>query len=723
MSTLDDDLLRELLATFQDEAAEHLQTINQSLLHMERTNEDKARQEQIREAFRATHSLKGAARAVNMPHVERLSHGMENILQQARDSGVAPDPDTCDMLYDTLDAIEQLLSGATVEIEALQTRLSGTDDTAPLSNLPSTVDQPDAITPIAPGDETIRVSVGKLNDLMAQAGELLVAKISAEQRQADMQTLQYQIGQWPKTWREIKTLLPRVEGDAAQQLSDIIQRHAEEFQTLTQSFNTFSQAVNRDTVRLGMVTNGLQDRVREMRMVPFHTISLLLERAVRDVARSAEKAVNFVIEGGEVELDKKVLEVLKDPLLHLLRNAVSHGIESPEGRKAAGKPEEGQVTLTVSQRGNQARLAVSDDGRGFDLEALRQTSARKGLTLDEDASADDLIGLAFVPGMTTVQEVTAISGRGIGLDVVRQELESIQGRVAVDNKSGEGVTIEMTVPTSLTMTRGLLVRVAGEQYVLPLLSIEKIIELEGSYLVGGKSMITVDETPLSLVTLAKLLDRQESDEVVVTTPMAVIMAVAEQRLALLVDDVLTEQEMAVKPLSAPLQRVRNVTGAALLGDGEPVVILNPADLVKSARTLPSYDIPVKQQLPDDDKGPAVHILVVDDSITTRTLEKNILEMAGYRVTTAINGLEAIKRLEEHAIDLVISDIQMPQLDGFQLTQQIRDSKEHGRLPIILVTSLESQEDREQGMLAGADAYIVKRGFDQAELLATIQQLL
>jgi two-component system chemotaxis sensor kinase CheA len=732
MAMPDEELMRELMQTFSTEAAEHVQTINGCLLQLERSADETQRRDLLQEAFRAAHSLKGAARAVTLTDIERLADSIESVLQQARDLNAALNTNTCDVLYAMLDAITLLLAGQSADVEALRARLgsvingshpaSADGEGIAQAEMPVTAESPAPVemsAPMAAVEETIRVSVSKLDDLMAHVGELLVTKITAEQHLSDIQALHARLGQWPEVWREIKLLLPRVNGDAGRQLADVLERHHNQFQAVSQDVNQLYQSVGRDTMRLGMVTNGLQDEVRRVRMVPFQTLGLGLERIVRDAARSEGKQVTFWIEGADVELDKKVLETLKDSLLHLLRNAVSHGIELPEVRLKVGKPEEGKVSITVQQRGSEVRITVRDDGRGFDLAALRNASAHhNGHSLDDSASENEVIAVAFQPGVTTAEGVTALSGRGVGLDVVREQLEAIQGRIGVNNTPGQGVAIELVVPTSLAMTRGLLVRVGTERYVLPLLAIEKIVEVENSFSVSGKAMLTVDGKPLPLVSLAAALGRSETNTA--QNALAVIIAVGDQRLALLVDDALSEQELAMKPLSKPLQRIPNVSGAALLGNGEPVLILNPANLVKSARGVQNVVVHQPEKLEDK---PTAHILVVDDSITTRTLEKNILEAAHFRVTVAVDGVEAVKRLKENSIDLVVSDVQMPKMDGIALTQHLREMPEYSTLPIILVTSLESRDDRERGMMAGADAYIVKRGFNQAELLATIQRLL
>jgi two-component system, chemotaxis family, sensor kinase CheA len=364
---------------------------------------------------------------------------------------------------------------------------------------------------------------------------------------------------------------------------------------------------------------------------------------------------------------------------------------------------------SVDQHGNEAVIAVSDDGRGFNLDGLRDYGP-------DAASDDEVIGLAFQPGVTTAQAVTDISGRGVGLDVVREQIETIHGRIGVVNRPGQGVTIELTVPTSLAMTQGLMVRVGQSVYALPLLAVEKILWPEEVFAVNDRWMLPVDNTSIPLVSLADLLDEPETNSD--RRQQAVIVAIAQYRVALLVDRVLAQQELAVKPLGDPLVHIPMVQGAALLGDGKPVIVLNPADLVKGETRTARLRV---TEAVEDLSG--THILVVDDSITTRTLEQNILEMAGYQVMTAVNGQEALDKLAETAFDCIISDIEMPLVDGFELTRRIRADARFSDLPVILVTSLAKADDRERGLHAGADAYIVKRGFDQGELLRIIKDLL
>lgn len=760
MPGFDESMMQELLQTFRVEAVEHVQILNQSLLMMERKPTADAMRRHLQDAFRAAHSLKGAARAVNLKSIEAIAHAMENILQQARDAGRVLDADTCDGLYDGLDGIQALLEDREIDTEQLQLRLadmanlnSGESHSElvnespqkPIENMVEETPAPAIPEPPAPAhapvsapltsadnneahilnglsaSDTIRVSTDKLDDLMAQVGELIVLKISADQRQIDVRAIRHHMMRWSKMWSEIQHSLGHLNGNLSKQAYESLRRYGQEMEALVQSFNEMDQAITRDTLRLNMVTNSLQDKVRHVRMIPFQTLVLALERAVRDAARTQEKDISFFVQGGDVELDKKVLETLKDPLLHLLRNAVVHGIEDEAGRLKRGKDSTGQIHLSVALKGSEVHITVRDDGRGFDLDHLRKIYQQRGGE-GAEASDDEIISMAFLPGVSTATDITTLSGRGVGLDVVRQQIEAIQGRISVSTNAGYGSSFNLVVPISLAMTRGLLVRAGGQHYGLPLLSVEKILEPKETIAVSGKHMLRVNGTPLPLVSLSSLLEQPGSTEDENHSRLAIIMAVADQRVALLVDDALTEQELAIKPLSAPLKRVRNVAGAALLGNGDPVIILNPSDLIRSAKGTHLLAAPIKR-IGEAAEQVSRQVLVVDDSITTRTLEKNILEAAGYVVYTATDGQEALKRLSETKVDIVVSDIEMPRMDGFNLTRTLRESNEFNHLPIILVTSLESESDREQGMMAGANAYIVKRGFDQAELLATIENLL
>jgi two-component system, chemotaxis family, sensor kinase CheA len=724
----DEKLMRELLQTFQAEASEHVQSLNQTILELEREADLPNKAALIQEAFRSAHSLKGAARAVALGEIETLAHRMEDVLKLARDGKLSLEPVICDVLYITLDSIESLLKEQSIDVQAVLARYETVlphenghhqENGNHQENMPI-VQTGQHHEFHAKDDDSIRVALRKLDSLMAEAGELALSRINAEQRSKDLQNMRQAINRFPRLWQDIRVQLARLQRENANALPlvDVLDSYHKAVQGLLTDVASVDLAMNRDAVRLGMVTNRLQDDIRRVRMLPFQSLEALLHRTVRDAARTAKKEIEFSIEGMDVELDRKVLELLKDPLLHLLRNAAVHGIESPEIRLQKGKSALGHVKLSIAQRGAEAQIRIWDDGQGFQIDALK--SAANGHPLAPNHS-DDPVRLAFLAGVSTANGVDELAGRGVGLDVVRQQIELLQGRISVENKPDEGVAIQLFVPISLAMTRVLLVNANDETYAIPLASIEMIEELENSFHVEGQLMINVNNQPLVVVPLAVLLGQNVIES---PDPLLIILAVAEQKIALLVDDVLSEHELAVKSFSKPLVKVRHMTGAAVLGNGEPVVVLNTADLVKASRKLPKQAYTAQKEIEQKQEvKPLEHILVVDDSITTRTLEKNILVAAGYKVVTATDGLEALKELSKQRFDLVVTDVEMPNLNGINLCQQLRENDEFKDLPVILVTSLESKDDRERGMRAGANAYIVKRGFNQAELLTTIRQLL
>jgi two-component system chemotaxis sensor kinase CheA len=722
MGSKDQDLMRELLQAFHAEAPDHIQTLNKTLLQLERQPEGEQRTALLQGAFRAAHSLKGAARAVGVLPVEKLAHHVEEALKLARENRLPLDPSTCDILYYAFDVIQKLLDGEPSDIEPLMAQLSTLSQGVSSEAQPPTIEEV-PVHPIAvEGEETIRVAVSKLDLLMAQTGELLTARISAEQRLADMQAVRQEFNQFARLWRDVKTLGARTSqnSDAVSYRGDTLQFFEEHLHQLSRSVNHLDTEINRDALRLGMISGRLQTEMRRVRMVPFQTLEPLFQRTVRDAAHVEGKQVELTIEGGEVELDKKVLEALKDSFLHLLRNAVGHGIEMPEVRAVLNKPPIGEIRIAVVQRGSEAHISVYDDGQGFNLDQLRKSAETHQVAVGTDASAGELINLAFLPGMTTSPQLTALSGRGVGLDVVRRQIESLQGRIQVESVAGQNTSFHFVVPVSLAMTRVLLIGLGGHRYAVPLASVERIVRPRDTFSVEGQVMLAFDQGSLPLVSLASILNLPFQSG---SGLLAVIVGVGDQRIALLVDEVLTEQELAVKPFGKPILRARHLAGVAILGSGEPVVVLNTADLVKSARGVSVQPVLNVEGVKTSGQNDSRRILVVDDSITTRTLEKNILEAAGYEVFTATDGTRALQQLKAHPIALVVADIEMPNMDGIALTRSLRESKEFQELPIILVTSLESAEDRERGMMAGANAYIVKRGFNQADLLATIQQLL
>jgi two-component system chemotaxis sensor kinase CheA len=773
---LSQEIRRQLVESFKTEQAEHVQKITQGLLALEKNPQGAQRQALLDEIFREAHSLKGSARAAGITLVDALSHAMENLLLNARDGRLAFSPELFDVLYLVLDAIEGVLgqlengdAAPPADVLALLARLEA-------MNTPSTNGeheaesvareakseesdvwrngveaQESAALPLTGGDETIRISVSKLDALMAQFSELLGAKIRAEQRLAEISQMQRTAANWNKEWIGLRgsyhRLLRNQEGNRidwgnlankgngyagkdVEALLNFAGRNQSQLRALLAQSNTLYRQFSNDTMRLSLTIDELQEEIKRARMLPLATITAAFGRMVRDLARQQGKEITFSVSGGETEIDKRVLEQIKDPLIHLLRNAVDHGLEPAAERQAAGKAAGGHIHLSASQQGHHILVTVEDDGRGLDLPAIRQAAVRRNAISPAEANklSDEAAALLiFHSGLSTSRIITDISGRGVGLDVVRQNVEELHGNLAVASRPGQGTTFTLTLPLTLASSRGLLVRAGGQTFALPHSTVERMLQVRFSDVasVEGRQLLTYQGRPAALAWLEDVLELpRQSPGRNQEQLTIVIVSVAEKRLGLVVDSLEGEQEIVIKNLGEQLVKVGGIAGATVLGSGQVILVLHAADLVKlAARTIPLAASPAAAQPEVEKRQPT--ILVVDDSITTRTLEKNILEAAGYGVRLASDGEEAFASLitGDELPDLIISDINMPRLDGFKLTGRVKQDKRYANIPVILVTSLDSPADKARGIEAGADAYIVKSGFNQGNLLETIEQLI
>ncbi|MHB8628596.1 MAG: hybrid sensor histidine kinase/response regulator [Aggregatilineales bacterium] len=742
------DPLEELRALYAIEAAEHLGTLNQGLLALETARQPAERRELVESLKRAAHSLKGASRAVGIAPIESVSHRLESVFTAVESGTLMLTPDAADTLYDALDTLTALLGGQTFDLEPLLTALSGI--LAESGGTPTVALQtvPPAIVPTLPAhtperaeesepthdpNTTIRVATRRLDDLIADVGDLLVATAGFEQRALDVQAMRQAHGRWQRDWRHVRTLYLRavravtnIDGGAPNPewsgLLEFLNATQRYMRASGQALLTLERSLAQDNLRLRRLATGLQENTRRARLVPFEMRAALLQRAVRDVARQVGKEANLAISGAAVEMDRRVLDSITDPLLHLVRNAVDHGLEPPETRESLGKARIGTITITLAQRGGELTVTVRDDGAGIDVAAVRQQARRLMNPAEVDALSDsDAMALILLPGLSTSAQVTTISGRGVGMDVVRHNVEALQGRVEIESIRGQGTAFRLMLPISLSTIRSMLVRVGVDTYAIPTTAIEQVLHIapDEAFTAGGRRLLKVGTRTLALGTLADVLERPGGEN----PRYALIMAAAERRAAFLVDDTLTEQEIVVKPIAPELADGHYLAGATLLGTGEVVIILSAPDLIKSAHSAASTAPrpTVIQAMPA--VPPVYRILVVDDSITTRTLEKNILEAAGYDVLTATNGLEALDTLSASPCDAVVADVEMPYLDGFDLTARIRANDQLARLPVILVTSLDAPESRERGLRVGADRYVVKGSFNQHELLQALRQLL
>lgn len=748
-----DTLRSQLLTAFDAELAARIGALDRGLRTLQEADGVATATPAIDDLYLAAYNLQGAARVVDLADVAHLAGSLAAAVALARRPDVP-------LVSAWFAAARRTVAFLPVLVAAER---SGTrppeffDVLADLAAPPGTVaalaaPSPPEDSPPAPAwpsnhaTASVRVGVGKLDTMLAQSGELAVTRIRIEQRLAELTQLREAVGDWQRDWRasrrqraSLRRQIAGLTGEAglAREIAALL-RAAERAEARAQSFgqgiSELTARLRQDVAQLEQVSQGLADEVLAARLVPLASSFGPFERLVRDLARDQGKAVAITLVGGDTEIDRKILERLRDPLMHMLRNAVDHGIESPATRVASGKPAVGQIRLTAANRSGSIAITLADDGSGLNSARLRATALRKGLLTAEDAAALDeraILALIFQPGFSTTSVATATSGRGVGMDVVRHEVTRLGGHIHIASTGGGGTTFTITVPLTLATTRAILVEQAGRSLAIPSTPIERTARVQSSALVTleGRHAVMIDGHPVPIVELADVLALPPSawpNDPRAWRPF-VILREDDRRVALLIDRLLGEHELVIKPLGWPLRRVRNVSGAAVLGSGETIAILNPTDLLhgglRLARAAASGIARTAREQREALPRPRRRVLIVDDSLTTRMLERGILEAAGYDTAVAGDGAEALDLLAREAVDLVVSDVEMPRLDGFGLTAAIRRDARLQHLPVILVTSLDTPEHRERGVNAGADAYIGKRTFDQGQLLDAIGRLL
>jgi two-component system, chemotaxis family, sensor kinase CheA len=752
-----------LLNLFWVEVSEYLQTLNSGLLQIE-TRQVSDEESLLREMNRIAHSMKGAARSVGISLIETIAHYMEDIFDGALRKVIELKPDVCDLLYDGLDLIQNVVDGEENSAETLaevlarleqvigameaksrpkpsaqQTQQTAKRTTSiPITNTAAAVPSDTGETLILrAAEETIRVTVSKLDRLMGEASELLVARMHAEERQREINHLRKLHGKWQHEWRAIRAAYIRLARRMDNQPEDITSELATLFKFLetnqrhlTESMrqlNQLAQSVAQDNMRLSTLAEQLQDDISGMRLVPFETLVGGFQRIARDLARDTGKQIQLDISGATVELDKTVLDALKDPIMHLLRNAVDHGIELPAERERLGKSPAGRVMVNLEQHGSEIEIQVVDDGRGISPNHVKRAAIKAGLLNTQEAEVmndDDARQLIFHPGLTTNDSVTSISGRGLGMDIVRDRVESLRGRVTVSSISSRGTAISLLVPVSLTRIRCILLRAGDQNFALPSAVVRRMVTIEAQdiFTAEGREIAMIEGRPMPLVPLHAVLEIPAPERDPAHTQVTgLVVDAADRTVAFEVEALHSEQELVLKPLGPELERAPYVSGAALLGTGDVIIVLDANNLARGASGI-SVQRRKASAVSVQKEQRRLRVLVVDDSITTRTLEKNILETVGFDVRVAIDGVEAWSMLAEHDFDVVVSDVEMPRMDGLELTRRIKGTSGTQHLPVILLTSLEKPEQREAGLKAGADRYLVKSAFDQSELLYVIESV-
>jgi two-component system chemotaxis sensor kinase CheA len=773
---------KKLLATFNVEADDHLKAISSGLTELEETDDQASRLQLTENIYREVHSLKGASRAVDQRDIETICNALENLFGKWKHGTFKPSAGLYDNLHRIVDFMSEIVSaprtGDTILNDDISEILGQLDGPAAEPNGAKEKDK--SISPEAPGKkqdekehielprlktahpaekeyqpvhkrhepaDTVRISRTKLDTLMMQSEEMLSAKLKLFQRLTDLRDAQSVLHQLDREYtnliREngsIRDFTGNKDNLRDQKRDKKISGQFQGYEKIRKSvillenkFNVLIKSAENDQRMTGRMIDNLLVEMRNVLMFPFSSILESFPRLVRDLSREQQKNVELVIRGAENEVDRRILEEIKDPLIHLVRNCIDHGIEKPEERIKNKKPPYGTINISVDQLPeNKIEILISDDGAGIDLRKVKESAVKEKIISEGDAMTDqEAEALIFYSGITTSSFITDISGRGLGLAIVREKVDSLDGTLSVKSEPDKGTTFRIQIPVTLATYRGIFFQVSDALFAIPTRNIEMILKIypDEIKMVENKQTITHNGNTLSYVYMGDILELKRNHMVSKDLPGSnqnqntvhvLISGKGDGKIAFGVDRILNEQEILVKHLSTPLSRVRNVGGVTVLGSGRVVPILNVSDMLKSA--VSGTVAAERTSGADKEEAKQKYVMVAEDSITSRMLLKDILESAGFNVKTAVDGAEALSFLREGGYDLLVSDIDMPRLNGFELTEKIRGDKTLKDLPIVLVTALQTREDRERGMEAGANAYIEKSTFTPQNLLDAVGRL-
>lgn len=753
-----------MLELFRLEVDNQAAILSEGLLALERDNQS-ARQ--LEALMRAAHSVKGAARMVGIDDGVQLAHAMEDCFVAAQNGELQLGERHVDLLLKAVDqlvlisreqqdtaeidqltaeirAIDQLPDGAraaepeTVTHNELLTELEQALPVSEAGTPPSPSES--AAAPVAHGNtapvpsernaltvgEAVRVSAESLNRLVGLAGEVQVE------------------ARWPRSFSDALLQIKHRQADLVgllDQLHDsLYANNADEYsRTLASEIQSKAnrcrhsltdQLVELDAFdrRMDGLGKRLHHEVLTSRMRPFADATRGFPRMVRDVSRQLGKQVELRIEGLQTQVDRDILEQMEAPLNHLLRNALDHGIETPEERLRAAKPPQATLTLCAAHSSGMLTITVEDDGRGIDTERLRASVVSKGMVnapMASELSEAELLEFLFLPGFSTRAQVTEISGRGVGLDVVHSTVQKMRGMVRATSEPGKGTRFHMQLPLTLSVIRALVVEICAEPYAIPLARIDRTLSLDVSQVesLEGRQYFTLGNHHVGLVFASQVLGTRAHSEPDNRLPV-VVLGERLNRSALVVDRFVGERSLVVHPLDPRIGKIKDISAASLLENGEPCLIIDVDDMLRSIDILAAGGR--LDRIKDGHGNTQVkgkHVLVVDDSITVREVERNMLATRGYHVDVAVDGMDGWNAIRMNHYDLVISDVDMPRMNGFEFVRLIKQDERLRNTPVMIVSYKDREEDRQQGLEAGADYYLTKGSFHDETLIEAVVDLI
>ena len=765
------DDMKEIMEDFLIEAFELIEQIDHDLVELEANPEDL---ELLNRIFRVAHTVKGSSSFLNFDVLTELTHHMEDVLNKARKGELKITPDIMDVVLESVDMMKGLLesirdngsdAAAGIDIKnicASLTQISEGEAPSAAPEAPAAAPAPEPVKepePAAPAEEAApEVSDAELSKLSDSEVEAEIERL-LKVRKAEDQARRASKGIAPKSPEEIAPAAsaapapapkpaPSRERDADKKVpaassnSAVAQEQTirVEVKRLDHLMNLigelvlgknrllkiyddveeryegekFLEELNQVVSSLSLVTTDIQLAVMKTRMLPIAKVFNKFPRMIRDLSRELGKQIDLEISGEETELDKSIVEEIGDPLVHIIRNSCDHGIEDPETRKAMGKPEKGLVQLKAYNEGNHIVVEIVDDGKGLDADMLKAKSIEKGIITEREADAmseKEAFGLIFKPGFSTAAKVTNVSGRGVGMDVVKTNIEKLNGIIDIESEVGKGTVMKLKIPLTLAIIQSLLVGTQEEFYAIPLASVLETVRvpIDDIYTIDGKNVLRLRDEVLSLVRLSdvfgvnKVFDGGDQTYVV-------IIGVAEAKLGIIVDTLVGQEEIVIKSMGDYLQNIPGIAGATIRGDGRVTLIIDGGAMMEMAKDI---KVNIRAEMEDSTKAkekPSDYkVLIVDDSKMDRTIMQKSLEPIGVTIIEATNGVEALNIIKsgEHAFDAVLIDIEMPRMDGYTLAGEIRKYSKYRTLPLIAVTSRTSKTDRLRGVEVGMTEYITK----------------
>ena len=746
----------QFIEQFKSESKEHIQNLTEGLLELEKSPDDKDIFEKL---MREAHTIKGSASMMGYSEIADIAHKMEDAFESAPVSNPDLIIKSIDYLLECLDTMDSILETQIIgqadsdiiekatqickKIDEIMTESSMGDkkesdesescknDSSPEQKkeyiesmeVSSTNEASDIVEPekekklqntifdseqvnnnhenqhekkseeeaaSKSHSESLRVNIDKLNNLMNLSGEMLTSRI------------------------RLNALIKTLNAKTKVYNSD-------------NSLKKLIEQLKLADEKISFVTSNLQNEIMKMRMVPISNLFSVFPRAMRDLAQKHQKKVEFSIKGEETQLDKSIIDQIKEPLMHLLRNAVDHGLEIPEERFRNNKREAGQISLNAYHSGSQVIIEISDDGRGIEVDKVKEKAISRNIVSLEKVSQmtdEQIYQFLFVPGFSTASTITETSGRGVGLDVVKENVVKLKGVIGIKSKPGNGTIFTIKLPLTLMITECLLVDCSNEIYGIPIDNIVETARINLSEIetIGNKEVITIRDNVIPLARLNNMFCLPGKGIIEKKYIPVIIVQSMNNKLAILVDQIVGHHEIMVKPLGYPLRKTKNISGAAILGDGNVVLVLDILSIINSSDGNFQCQCFVSEKnhiVKDKVKS----ILLAEDTLSTAMLEKNILEAAGFSVIIARDGKEALERAAQEKFDLVISDVLMPKVNGYELTSTLKKDKYYKNIPVIIVTTRESDSDKKKGLDSGADAYLLKKDFTSEILLETIDQLI